>query len=98
MTETTRQADDDYDDSPDLDLGTCPYYAHYRGGPFGTCSFGCREEPECVTCEPEEGWPGYPRDSVETVPDPEVARIQRNMDLLCGLPDDPFAGTAEAGQ
>lgn len=23
--------------------------------------------------------------------DPEVARIQRNMDLLCGLPDDPFA-------
>ena len=24
--------------------------------------------------------------------DPEVARIQRNMDLLTGLPDDPFEG------
>ena len=28
--------------------------------------------------------------------DPEVARIQRNMDLLTGLPDDPFA--EEAGE
>jgi hypothetical protein len=27
----------------------------------------------------------------DTDPDPEVARIQRNMDLFCGLPDDPFA-------
>lgn len=26
--------------------------------------------------------------------DPEVARIQRNMDLLAGLTDDPFAEEA----
>lgn len=34
------------------DLGTCPYY---QG--TGTCGFGCRDEPECQTGEPMEGWP-----------------------------------------
>lgn len=33
-------------------------------------------------------WPVLPARAPQ---DPEVVRIQRNMDLLCGLPDDPFA-------
>lgn len=33
-------------------LGSCPYYRH-----FGLCTFGCYSEPECITCEPEGGWP-----------------------------------------
>lgn len=34
------------------DLSTCPYFTG-----DGTCGFGCRTEPECVTCIPVEGWP-----------------------------------------
>lgn len=34
------------------DLSTCPYYREE-----GSCSFGCNDEPECVTCVPEGGWP-----------------------------------------
>lgn len=40
------------------DLSTCDYFQRqYGGDPDGICSFGCWEEPECVTCEPSEGWP-----------------------------------------
>lgn len=35
-----------------INLSTCAYY---RG--VGTCSFGCRDEPACITCVPAEGWP-----------------------------------------
>lgn len=35
------------------DLSGCDWF---RG--VGTCSFGCRDEPSCQTCEPEDGWPG----------------------------------------
>lgn len=31
-----------------------PLCAYYRGE--GICSFGCREEPVCLTDEPEGGW------------------------------------------
>jgi hypothetical protein len=46
------------DDGPNL--GTCPYYAHYRNpeqNPMVPCTFGCWDEPRCITDEPEEGWP-----------------------------------------
>lgn len=43
------------------DLGDCPYFATYAGLPWAekgaVCSYGCWEEPECVTCEPNGGWP-----------------------------------------
>lgn len=29
----------------------CPFY-----NKTGICSFGCTDEPRCVTCEPENGW------------------------------------------
>lgn len=59
----------DPDDGPGL--GTCPYFARYHGikeDPAATCTFGCRDEPECVTCEPAEGWPGYMRDPATGFP------------------------------
>ncbi len=37
--------------------GQCPYFLDQR---TGTCSMGCREEPECMTCCPSEGWPEEP--------------------------------------
>lgn len=38
------------------DLSDCPYYmSGYSGGP-GKCSYGCREEPACITEEPIGGW------------------------------------------
>lgn len=38
-------------------LGSCPYWQHARRGePFGTCSFGCYDEPRCLTDEPRHGW------------------------------------------
>ncbi len=41
------------------DLSTCPWYQREFPGadPEGICSFGCVDEPECQTCEPQEGWP-----------------------------------------
>ena len=42
------------------DLGGCAYLerlAGTEGYEEGICSFGCHEEPECMTCEPEGGWP-----------------------------------------
>lgn len=45
----------------DWDYGHCPYYARYYGlagsDPQAICSYGCQEEPACVTDEPSEGWP-----------------------------------------
>lgn len=42
-----------------VDLSTCAYFRRGLPGadPHGTCSFGCRDEPECQTCRPSEGWP-----------------------------------------
>lgn len=42
------------------DLGQCPYLERWIGSEgYGdaVCFRGCQEEPECVTCEPEGGWP-----------------------------------------
>lgn len=45
------------------DLGTCAYYqrtymeAFPDADPDGQCSFGCSEEPACLTSEPYHGWP-----------------------------------------
>lgn len=40
------------------DLSTCSYYQRSLGGdPNGICSFGCEDEPQCQTCEPQDGWP-----------------------------------------
>jgi hypothetical protein len=51
---------EEYEDE-DEDLGICPYYARYYAikGYDGNavCSFGCSDEPQCITCEPLEGWP-----------------------------------------
>lgn len=48
------------DDPDDMDLSGCAYYKRYIGAPGhdpnGTCSYGCREEPECVTSAPVGGW------------------------------------------
>lgn len=66
--------EDPDDDGPDL--GSCPYFAHYYNpeeNPMGTCTFGCWEEPECVTCQPEGGWAGYPRDPETGFPLPRQA-------------------------
>lgn len=38
---------------------TCPY----RNG-IGICHAGCRDEPECRTCEPEGGWAQQLREAV----------------------------------
>ena len=40
------------------DLGLCPYALRgYPGAdPLGTCGYGCKDEPECLTCTPSEGW------------------------------------------
>lgn len=39
----------------------CPYFARYNSlpghDPEAVCTFGCRDEPQCVTCEPNGGWP-----------------------------------------
>lgn len=41
-----------------MSLASCPYYVYLtQGGERGTCTFGCREEPACITDEPEGGWP-----------------------------------------
>lgn len=50
---------DTLDDELSPDYGTCGYYLWTKNqdGPFLTCSFGCFEEPECITCEPDGGWP-----------------------------------------
>lgn len=43
------------------DLGDCPYFASANRlpgfDPAAVCGHGCYEEPACVTCEPEDGWP-----------------------------------------
>lgn len=44
----------------ETNLGACDYYRRCKGEEGfenGVCGFGCREEPECVTCEPAGGWP-----------------------------------------
>lgn len=41
------------------DMGVCPYLLRGQPGadPHGTCGYGgCTDEPECLTCTPEEGW------------------------------------------
>lgn len=44
----------------DDDLGDCAYYARYSGlpghDPVAICSYGCWDEPQCVTCCPRDGW------------------------------------------
>lgn len=47
------------DDEPiALGLGGCPYWmSQWRSdGQRGTCTSGCRDEPQCITDEPEFGW------------------------------------------
>lgn len=43
----------------DEDRGSCPYYLkNGKEGAHGvnTCSFGCYDEPSCMTDEPNGGW------------------------------------------
>lgn len=43
-----------------IDLSDCSYYKRYcgvLGYESATCSYGCREEPACVTDQPRFGWP-----------------------------------------
>lgn len=57
----------DVADCVEWDLGTCPYYARSARlpghDPEGICSFGCQEEPACITSEPSDGWPSQRRHS-----------------------------------
>ena len=41
------------------DLSWCAYARRGEEGqnPMGTCSFGCVDEPSCITDCPREGWP-----------------------------------------
>lgn len=41
------------------DRGMCPYFRRGEPGqdPHGICSFGCREEPSCMTDYCPPGWP-----------------------------------------
>ena len=45
------------------DEGSCPYYRfNYCGDEtiareVAVCAFGCSDEPVCVTCVPDGGWP-----------------------------------------
>lgn len=41
------------------DPGLCPYFRRGEEGqdPEGTCSFGCRDEPSCMTDYAPPGWP-----------------------------------------
>ncbi len=65
----------EFHDDPDIDLGLCPYYLKSSGvpvdlcgvGSYGpaTCAFGCTDEPDCVTCEPSEGWESHQLVDVE---------------------------------
>lgn len=40
---------------------TCPYFARFYSlpgyDPQAVCTFGCWDEPACVTGEPKGGWP-----------------------------------------
>lgn len=51
--------------APDLDMSDCPYFRRYGGAeghdPNGTCSYGCRDEPSCITDRPLHGWPSEQR-------------------------------------
>ena len=51
--------------APATDLSDCPYFRRYAGmeghDPEGTCSYGCRDEPSCVTDRPLHGWPSEQR-------------------------------------
>lgn len=55
---------DDYAEDED-DLGVCPYFARFESlpghDPRAICAFGCSDEPQCVTCQPREGWPSFRR-------------------------------------
>lgn len=55
---------------------TCPYY---RGVPGGLCLNGCRDEPSCITGEPDGGW--QPRNAAGepvTVTDEDLDQIARD--------------------
>ena len=60
---------DDDEEPEDLDLGTCPYFARHQGlpghDPEAVCSFGCVDEPQCITCIPPDGWPSQRESSDE---------------------------------
>ena len=47
------------------DVGLCPYHLAVNkvpgADPKGTCSFGCWEEPDCMTGTPRDGWPSFNR-------------------------------------
>ena len=67
---TSAWIDDEYEDENDEDdLGDCPYFARYCGDPGHDPHAGCYQmgiceaagEPQCVTCEPSEGWPSRRR-------------------------------------
>lgn len=53
----------DTDLDAELNLGSCPYFLTRgrRDDERGLCSFGCVDEPACVTSEPPGGWPGSVR-------------------------------------
>ncbi len=50
--ETDHPDDTDCPDEDALNLAECDYY---QG--LGTCSFGCYDEPACMTNRPRGGWP-----------------------------------------
>ena len=94
----------------EIDLGMCPYYARYESlpghDPKATCTFGCRDEPQCLTCEPDGGWPSRLADVMTADRAAELRRIGqlRHFELLAELHthlppralDDPRYATRHA--
>lgn len=57
---TEEWVDPGIDDDYFFDYSECAYYKRCHGRPGyedGICSFGCHDEPACITDEPEGGWP-----------------------------------------
>lgn len=53
------------DETPDY--GSCPYFMRGLPGadPEGICSFGCWDEPVCMTGHDSEGWPGWDQYTIQ---------------------------------
>lgn len=68
---TLDPAEHDCESSPEECEGepkwwTCRYYQTVErtdGRPAEMCSFGCHDEPNCVTGQPTEGWQTEPSDA-----------------------------------
>jgi len=84
----------------EIDLGTCAYLARSLKlpgyDPEATCSFGCVDEPACVTSEPDGGWPSRRADGepsryrvVFEVSVPKTIPAEEHVSLAVGVTAAP---------